>query len=183
MRLMLSAALAGTALLLGGGNPAESAGAAGAEAVLAPEFPSLDPSSWAGPATSLSSSRGRVVLLNVWTFGCINCQRTLPWVQGIAERFAGKGVSVIGVHSPEFDREKNRKKVEEARKRHGLTYPSFIDNGHLYWNALRNRYWPAIYLIDKKGRIRRVQVGEVHEGDAAARSLERAIETLLAEPY
>lgn len=98
------------------------------------------------------------------------------------ERFGGKGLTVIGVHSPEFDYESDPRAVEKARKAHGLDYPSFIDNTHAYWRALGNQYWPALYLIDKKGVIRRVQVGEVHAGDTTAALLERAIGALLAEP-
>jgi thiol-disulfide isomerase/thioredoxin len=148
----------------------------------APEFPSLDPANWAGRPTSMSSLRGRVVLLNVWTFGCINCERTLPWVRSTYERYKAGGLAVVGVHSPEFDREREIAAVEQARKRYGLEYPSFIDNGHVYWRALYNQYWPALYLIDKTGKIRALQVGEVHDGDEAALNLDRQIGALLSEP-
>ena len=147
-----------------------------------PEFPTLAPSSWAGPPTSIASLRGRVILLNVWTLGCVNCRRTLPWVASVHGRFGGKGLAVIGVHSPEFEYENDLREVERARTAHGLGYPSFLDSGLAYWRALGNRYWPTIYLIDKAGTIRRVQIGEVHAGDDAAIALEQEIARLLAEP-
>lgn len=149
---------------------------------VAPEFPTLAPSSWSGPPTSLASQRGKVVLLNVWTFGCINCARTLPWVRSVWERDKDRGLSVIGVHSPEFDRERDPKEVEKARNENGLGYPSFIDNDQIYWRALDNHYWPAIYILDKTGRIRNLRIGEVHQGDRAATELEALIESLMKEP-
>src|SRR5215510_13864037 len=133
----------------------------------APEFPSLDTRSWSGTPISLASQRGRPVLINIWTFDCINCMRTLPWVRAIAEKYGERGLTVIGVHSPEFEHEKDPKAVEAAREKHGLTYPSYLDNGMRYWYKLENHYWPAIYLIDTRGKIRDIQVGEVHAGDPA----------------
>jgi thiol-disulfide isomerase/thioredoxin len=162
-----------------GGKPGSVGGHEGQRA---PEIPNLDPSAWAGPPASLASLRGRVVLLNVWTFGCINCERTLPWVKSIVDRYEDRGVSVIGIHSPEFDRERDPAAVEAARRRFGLAYPSFIDNRHLYWRALDNRYWPTVYVIDRDGVIRAVAFGEIHEGDERARRLEGLIDWLLAKP-
>lgn len=107
--------------------------------------------------------------------------RTLPWVQGTAEKYAGKDLTIIGIHSPEFDYEKSRDAIESARRKHGLTYTSYIDNDFRYWRSLDNRYWPTIYLVDRKGEIRMTRIGEVHDGDAGARALETAIDRLLAE--
>ena len=152
------------------------------EARVAPEFPSLDPKAWAGPPTSLASLRGRVVLLNVWTFGCINCERTLPWIRSVASKCGKETFSIVGVHSPELDFERDPKAVEDARRRQHLDYSSFIDNGHAYWRAIENEAWPTVYLIDRAGRIRGVQVGEIHEGDRAARRIESLIDALLKEP-
>ena len=180
-RLLLSAPISCGLFLLSLSTLRTATGVAAATGREAPEFPSLEAASWAGPPTSLASLRGNVVLLNVWTFGCINCRRTLPWVESVHERFGKRGVAVIGVHSPEFDYESSVKDVEKARKRERLLYPSFIDNSHAYWRALENDYWPTVYLIDKAGRVRRVQVGEVHAGDRAATALEGEIELLLAE--
>jgi len=145
----------------------------------APEFPTLDTRSWSGTPVSLASQRGLPVLINIWTFGCINCMRTLPWVRGIAEKYGERGLTVIGVHSPEFEAEKDPKAVTAAREKNGLTYPSYIDNGLKYWYKLDNHYWPAIYLIDTRGKILDIQVGEVHEGDAADARLTAEIESML----
>jgi hypothetical protein len=88
---------------------------------------------------------------------------------------------VVGVHTPEFDHERRREEVAEAVKQHGLDYPHFLDNDSAYWRALNNQYWPATYLVDRRGRIRVLQVGEVHSGRDSGRKLEAAIESLLAE--
>lgn len=145
----------------------------------APEFPSLDARNWSGTPISLASQRGRPVLLNVWTFGCINCTRTLPWVRAIAEKYGERGLTVIGVHSPEFENEEDVKAVTAAREKNGLTYPSYIDNGLHYWYKLDNHYWPTLYLIDARGKIVDIQVGEVHGGDAADARLTSEIESML----
>lgn len=148
---------------------------------VAPELPSLDAARWVGAPTSIASQRGRVVVLYVWTFECINCRRTHAWVEQIAERWKDKGVTVIGVHSPELANERRRDELEKAKSRDGLTFPSYIDNDWAYWSALENRAWPAVYLIDRLGRIRDVQVGEIHAGEASGLGVERRIEALLAE--
>lgn len=150
-----------------------------ASGTLAPEFPSLAAKDWSGTPTSLASLRGRPVLLNVWTFGCYNCARTLPWVRAMHARYGPRGLAVIGVHSPEFDSERDPSALAAAREKHHLDYPSYIDNGYVYWRSLGNRYWPTIYILDSEGRIRTVQVGEVHEGDEADRALGSLIESLL----
>ena len=85
------------------------------------------------------------------------------------------------MHTPEFERERRREEVEAAVKEHGLDYPHFLDNDSAYWRALRNQYWPATYLVDRLGRIRLLQIGEVHRGQESGRKLEAAIESLLAE--
>jgi peroxiredoxin len=173
--LALAAGIVAAAVFAGTGG-GDSSGLIGKPA---PEFPSLDRASWSGTPTSLASQRGRPVLINVWTFGCINCTRTLPWVRSVAERFGKRGLTVIGVHSPEFERERDPKAVDAAREKHGLVYPSYLDNGHHYWNALDNHYWPALYLIDAQGKVRDVQFGEVHDGDGADARLRAEIETML----
>jgi hypothetical protein len=89
---------------------------------------------------------------------------------------------VVGVHTPEFAHERRRAEVEAAVKKHGLDYPHFLDNDMAYWRALDNQYWPATYLVDRRGRMRVRHVGEVHSGQQSGRELEAAIESLLAEP-
>lgn len=98
------------------------------------------------------------------------------------KRFDRRDFRIIGIHTPEFEREKKISNVREAVKQHGLTYPQFIDNDYAYWRALQNRYWPAFYVIDKKGMIRHVAIGEVHLNDRRDRELRALVEKLLAEP-
>jgi thiol-disulfide isomerase/thioredoxin len=148
----------------------------------APPFPSARPADWVGAPVTWEGLRGKVVLLEVWTFGCINCVRTIPWVREIRARYEPRGLKVVGVHTPEFEHEHRREEVVAAVKDHGLDYPHLLDNDMAYWRALKNQYWPATYLVDRQGRIRLVQVGEVHSGQDSGRKLEAAIESLLAEP-
>ncbi len=125
----------------------------------------------------LSDLRGKVILVDFWTYSCINCIRTLPYIQGYWERFSPSGKFVlIGVHTPEFTFEKSEKNVAMAIKEHGLTYPIAQDNDFGTWNAFENHYWPAKYLIDANGNIRYVHFGEGNYEETA-----RAIESLLEE--
>jgi thiol-disulfide isomerase/thioredoxin len=163
-------ALSGLAMPLTGGEPAQ-----------APEFPTTDPAHWVGEPVRLADLRGRVVLLDVWTFGCVNCVRTVPWVREAAARYGRRGLAVVGIHTPEFARERDRDAVAERARAHGLSFPQLLDNDQQYWNALGNQYWPALYLVDRCGRIRTRAVGEVHGGEAGAIRLEAAIEQLLRE--
>jgi thiol-disulfide isomerase/thioredoxin len=149
----------------------------------APEFTASEPEDWINsPPLTLAELRGKVVLIDVWTFGCWNCYRSFPWLNGVGERYAGQGLIVIGVHSPEFERERDRRTLVAKVKEFGLHHPVMIDNDLSYWQAINNRYWPAFYLVDRKGRIRHRFVGETHVGDRQAQAIERAIEELLAEP-
>ncbi len=111
----------------------------------------------------------------------MNCVRTLPWVQGVHEKYAAKGVRVIGVHTPEFGYEKKRDSIEAAIHKHGLGYPNFVDNDMAYWDVLKNQYWPTTYLVDKCGQLRAKHIGEVHAGEASGNELEAALDKLLAE--
>ena len=108
--------------------------------------------------------------------------RTIPWVREVRSRYGPRGLEVVGVHTPEFEHERRRSEVQQAVKEHKLDYPHYLDNDSAYWNALRNQYWPATYLVDRRGRIRVVHVGEVHSGQDSGRELEAALEALLAEP-
>jgi thiol-disulfide isomerase/thioredoxin len=147
----------------------------------APPFPSTRPADWIGVPVQWADLKGSVVLMEVWTFGCINCVRTIPWLKEVRARYGPRGLKVVGVHTPEFEHERQRPEVQAAVKQHGLDYPHFLDNDSAYWRALRNQYWPATYLVDRQGRIRALQVGEVHSGQESGRKLEAAIESLLAE--
>ncbi len=109
---------------------------------------------------SLKELRGKVILIDFWTYTCINCIRTLPHVTSWYERYKNQGFVVIGVHTPEFEFEKNTDNVAAALKQYGIRYPVAQDNSYATWNAYSNQYWPAEYLIDGKGIIRKTHFGE-----------------------
>lgn len=152
----------------------------------APEFAGLGTWHNAEPFT-MEALRGKVVLVDFWTYSCINCIRTLPYIQGYWEKYGKTGADgnidlentpfvLIGVHTPEFVFEKSQENVADAIERHGLTYPSAQDNDYRTWRAFDNHYWPAKYLIDAQGRIRYRHFGE---GEYA--ETDEAIASLLAE--
>ncbi len=128
------------------------------------------------PPLALEALRGKVVVVSFWTYSCINCLRTLPHVRAWAQRYAGQGLVVIGVHSPEFAFEKDPANVTRAAKDLKLDYPIALDDGYRIWRAYRNRFWPAIYLVDAQGRLRHHQFGE-----DGADATEQAIQALLRE--
>jgi thiol-disulfide isomerase/thioredoxin len=132
-----------------------------------------------GPVT-LAEQRGKVVLLEFWTFGCINCQRTIPFVQEWQAQYEGDDFTVISIHYPEFAYEREIDNVRDALARYDITYPVAIDNDRLTWRAYNQRYWPTTYLIDKNGRIRYQHIGEFSRG--ADQEAVAAIEALMAEP-
>ncbi len=141
-------------------------------------FPSLDGAlKWLNsePLTA-EQLRGKVVLLNFWTYSCINCIRAIPYVRAWAEKYKDQGLVVIGVHSPEFAFEKRIHNVERAIQNFAITYPVAIDNDFRVWRAFGNNYWPAHYFIDAEGRIR-----HHHFGEGEYQELERVIQELLAE--
>jgi thiol-disulfide isomerase/thioredoxin len=128
------------------------------------------------PPLTSEMLRGKVVLVEFWTYGCINCRHTLPYVKAWSKKYRTEGLLVIGVHTPEFAFEKDRGNVERAIRDLGITYPVVMDNQYEIWNAYKNRYWPAQYLMDAQGRLR-----HTHFGEGAYQETERMIKTLLAE--
>lgn len=104
--------------------------------------------------------RGKVVLIDFWTYSCINCIRTLPYLRAWHEKYADEGLVIIGVHTPEFEFEKSLENVQKAAEDFGLEYPIMQDNNYATWKAFNNRYWPAKYLIDAEGTIRYFHFGE-----------------------
>jgi thiol-disulfide isomerase/thioredoxin len=128
------------------------------------------------PPLTAASLRGKVVLVDFWTYSCINCLRALPYVKAWAQKYKDQGLVVIGVHAPEFAFEKNIDNVKKAVARLGVSYPVAIDNNYAIWRAFNNEYWPAHYFIDAQGSIRHHHFGE---GDYA--ESERVIQQLLAE--
>ena len=125
---------------------------------------------------TLSSLKGKVVLVDFWTYSCINCIRTIPHLNDWNQKYADKGLVIVGVHSPEFEFEKNYDNVKAAVKRLGITYPVILDSNHGTWNAYGNQYWPRDYLIDSQGYIR-----DNHIGEGGYDQTEKAIQSLLAE--
>src|SRR5215468_10779311 len=128
------------------------------------------------PPLSRESLRGKVVLVNFWTYSCINSLRELPYVKSWASKYKDAGLVVIGVHAPEFGFEKERVNVEKAVRELDVTFPVPIDSDHAIWRAFSNEYWPADYFIDGKGRIR-----HHHFGEGEYDKSERVIQQLLSE--
>src|SRR5688500_7977010 len=112
------------------------------------------------PPLSEAALRGKVVLVDVWTYTCINWLRTLPYVRAWAVRYKEQGLVVIGVHTPEFSFEEGLDNVRRAAKQMGVTYPVAIDNDRAIWRGFANHYWPALYFIDAAGRVRDRHFGE-----------------------
>jgi cytochrome c biogenesis protein CcdA/thiol-disulfide isomerase/thioredoxin len=128
------------------------------------------------PPLTKDALRGKVVLVDVWTYSCINCLRTLPYLKTWAQKYRDQGLVVIGVHAPEFAFERNIDNVKKATHDLGIDYPVAIDNNYAIWRALNNQYWPAHYFVDVRGNIRYHHFGE---GDYA--HSEHVIQQLLAE--
>lgn len=125
---------------------------------------------------TIASLKGKVVLVNFWTYSCINVLRTLPYLIDWDAKYSDSGLVIVGVHSPEFDFEKNADNVKSAVQRYGIKYPVLQDNVHGTWNAYENNYWPRMYLIDAQGYIRYDKIGE---GDYD--HTEKVIQSLLNE--
>lgn len=141
-------------------------------------LPSLDGAvQWLNsPPLTAAALRGKVVLVDFWTYSCINCLRTLPYTNAWARKYARYGLVVIGVHAPEFAFERDIGNVKKAVRDLGIDYPVAIDNRYAIWRAFNNEYWPAHYFVDAQGRIRRHHFGEGEYAES-----ERAIQQLLAE--
>jgi len=151
----------------------------------APEFTGLD--HWLGsPPLTLAGLRGKVVLVDFWTYSCINCIRTLPYLEGWYQKYAAAGLVIIGIHTPEFAFEHDTANVQAAITRFGLTYPVAQDNEYATWSAYNNEYWPADYLIDANGHLRATQFGEGNytqtEGDIRALLAEANQKAALPSP-
>jgi thiol-disulfide isomerase/thioredoxin len=125
---------------------------------------------------TLQALRGKVVLVDFWTYSCINCVRTLPHLTTWYERYKNDGLVIVGVHTPEFAFERETQNVQNAIKQFGITYPVAQDNDYQTWKNYQNHYWPAEYLIDAKGHIRRT-----HFGEGGYDHMEEAIRALLKE--
>ena len=127
----------------------------------APRAPALGPGAWINSEPlKIEELRGRVVLVDFWTFGCYNCRNTLPALKSWDERYRADGLTIIGVHTPEFDREKELGNVREQVRSLGIRYAVLTDNDYETWNAYNVQAWPTILILDKQGRIRWTHIGE-----------------------
>ena len=161
-----------------GGDMASSGMRADGSLPVEGEMPALNgATAWLNsPPLTREQLRGKVVLVDFWTYSCINCLRTLPYVRAWADKYRGQGLVVIGVHTPEFAFEKDPANVGRAIRDLGVDYPVALDNDHAIWRAFANHYWPAHYFIDGKGRIR-----FHHFGEGGYAESEKVIQRLLAE--
>ncbi len=125
---------------------------------------------------TMKALKGKVVLIDFWTYSCINCLRTLPHMKQLWEKYKDKGFVLIGVHTPEFEFEKDIKNIGKAIKKHGIKYPVAVDSNMAVWRAFANSYWPRQYLIDAKGSIRWDHIGEGGEAE-----IEENVRALLTE--
>lgn len=147
-----------------------------------PEFTQDSPSAWFNSAPlKVKDLRGKVALIDVWTYDCWNCYRSFPWLKQLETDLASRPFIVIGIHTPEFEHERDARRVAAKIDEFGLHHPVMLDNDMAYWHALDNRYWPTYYLVDKAGRLRYRFVGETHTGDRRDRAIRDAIDRLLAE--
>jgi thiol-disulfide isomerase/thioredoxin len=138
-----------------------------------PEFQGI--SQWlnSSPLT-IADLKGQVVLVQFWTFSCINCLRTLPYVTRWHQQFANRGLKIIGIHTPEFGFERDANNVKQALAKNRITYPVPLDNAYKTWKAYGNQYWPNLYLADRQGVLR-----YSHSGEGAYDKTEQTIRSLL----
>ena len=154
------------------------AGIAGIAAAGLPAAPAVTGDVWINSAPlSPEQQRGKVLLVEFWTFGCWNCRNVQPYVKQWHADYADQGLLILAVHSPEFPREAKVENVKNYVRDNDIRYPVAVDNDFVTWKRFGNRAWPALYLIDKAGRIRYSHVGE-----GAYAETEREIRKLLAEP-
>ncbi|AKP89493.1 thioredoxin family protein [Achromobacter ruhlandii] len=176
IRLPARRALISAKLVLAGLLVGAAAHAAAPAPAPAPEFTGIQTWLNSEPLT-LAGLRGKVVLVDFWTYTCINCINTLPYVKQWNQKYKDQGLVVVGVHTPEFPFERTTRNVADAIKRFGIEYPVAQDNQYKTWDAYRNQYWPAFYLIDKGGNI-----VYRHFGEGRYAETEAEIQRLLAQP-
>ncbi len=141
--------------------------------------PDISSPTWLNsPPLRMAEMRGKVVLVEFWTYGCSNCRNVEPYIKVWHERYASQGAVVIGVHTPEFAHEGDITNVKRYVSEHGLRHAIAIDNDFAIWKRYHNRFWPTLYLIDKQGMVRYSHIGEGNYD-----TTERQIRALLAEPW
>ncbi|PSF38926.1 redoxin [Aphanothece hegewaldii CCALA 016] len=124
-----------------------------------PEFQGINEWLNSDPLTT-TGLKGNVILVQFWTFACINCQRTLPYITQWHQKYAAQGLKVIGIHTPEFAFERDTNNVKKAMRQNQITYPVAMDNAYKTWQAYDNKYWPHLYLADRRGVLRYDHIGE-----------------------
>src|SRR5262249_25451281 len=147
----------------------------------APEFAGI--STWLnGEPLTMAGLRGRVVVVHFWTHGCVNCVHNYPALKRWQAKYAERGVVIVGVHTPEFDREKDVERIKARAKENGLTFAIAVDNERKTWHAWRNAYWPTVYLVDRRGRARYHWEGELNYGGVKGEDVMAGhLDELLAE--
>ena len=151
-----------------------------ADPLPAPEFPK--DAVWVqGSAVKLSEPKGNVTVVHFWTNGCINCIRNYPLYRAWGDRYKGKPLRLVGIHTPEFASEAPAATVKAKLAANKLTFPVVLDTDQGIWRAWQNRYWPCIYLVDKAGKVRHRWEGELHLKTPEEAKIAEHIETLLAE--
>ncbi|GAA4335733.1 thioredoxin family protein [Variovorax defluvii] len=174
--LPLTMAAAASVAVLGFATPGTGGELPAGEIRQAPDFQNID--TWINsPPLKLDELRGKVVLVEFWTYTCINCLNHLPYVKEWHQKYKDQGLVVVGVHTPEFAFEKSTKNVQDAVKRLQIQHAVAQDNSYATWRAFNNQYWPAVYLIDKQGKIVYSHFGEGRYGET-----EKKIQALLAQP-
>ena len=147
-----------------------------------PEFTQVSPKEWLNSKPlNRKDLLGKVSIIEFWTYGCWNCYRSFPWLHGVEAKFKPKGFQIIGIHSPEFESEKIHKNIKAKIKGFKITNPVMVDNDMAFWKKMKNQYWPAYYIVDKKGKVRARFIGETHKNSAQGNKIEALIETLLTE--
>lgn len=152
------------------------------EAYELPEFTQTSAQEWLNskPLTK-QNLLGKVTLIDFWTFDCWNCYRSFPWLHEVENEYKNKGFQIVGIHSPEFEHEKIHANIKAKIKQFNITNAVMVDNDMSYWRAMKNSYWPAYYIVDKRGQVRANFIGETHKNTSQAKKIEAIIEQLLAE--
>lgn len=151
----------------------------------APELDGKNPSDWLNASDrpiTLKARKGKVTVIHFWTFGCINCRRNLPIYERWHKRFSEQDVAIIGIHTPEFEQEKVASNVAKRSKELGVTYPVLLDPKMNNWRRWNQQFWPAVYLIDRHGKIRYRWEGEMNYGNLdGERKMTALIEDLIKD--
>lgn len=182
MRLSIIAAIG--AILIGTTVTARFASAQEPPSIIgsSPLFGLANATGWINsPPLTAKQLKGKVVLVDFWDYSCINCIRAVPYIRAWADKYKDSGLVVIGVHTPEFDVEKQLPNVQKAVNKFGITYPVALDSNYGIWNAFHNEYWPAHYFIDAKGRVRYEHFGE-GEYDQSERWIQKLLKEATAKP-